>query len=760
MKAMYTCPMHPEIEQEHPGYCPKCGMSLELKTPIAGTDAAENVELEDMSKRFWIGAALALPVVTLAMAHVVPGLDMQSWVNSHVSRWVQFVLSIPVVWWAGWPFFVRGWQSLLTRNLNMFTLIAIGVGAAFAYSTVAMLAPNIFPPLMQHEGMVAIYFEAAAVIVVLVLLGQVLELRARSRTGNAIKALLNLAPPTARLVVETGDQEISLDQIKVGDLLRVVPGDKVPVDGVVVEGHSSVEESMITGEPLPVEKTVGDKVTGGTVNGSGSFVMRAERIGRDTLLGQIVAMVAEAQRSRAPIQGLADKVASVFVPTVLAISAITFIAWMMVGPEPRLAYAIVNAVAVLIIACPCALGLATPISIMVGVGRGAQEGVLVKNAEAFERLEKIDTLVIDKTGTLTEGKPKITEIIPVDRYTEQEVLRLAASLEQVSEHPLAAAIVLGAKAKGVATESIKDFRSVTGGGVIGSVDGREVIIGKPAFLRDEKISGLDLLETSVLQLQDEGKTVIYVAVDGKLAGIIAVADPIKATTADAINELHALGLTIVMLTGDNHRTAEVVAKALNLDALEAEVEPAGKVEHVKKLQSQGRHVAMAGDGINDAPALSEAEVGIAMGTGTDVAMQSAGITLVKGDLLGIAKAIRLSRYTMRNIRQNLVFAFIYNVLGIPLAAGILYPYFGLLLSPIIAGTAMSLSSVSVIGNALRLRGINLGTKLKGGKVMDKEKTSEQKPVYTCPMHPEVQQDHPGNCPKCHMTLELKKVKGV
>ena len=760
MKAMYTCPMHPEIEQEHPGYCPKCGMSLELKTPIAGTDAAENVELEDMSKRFWIGAALALPVVTLAMAHVVPGLDMQSWVNSHVSRWVQFVLSIPVVWWAGWPFFVRGWQSLLTRNLNMFTLIAIGVGAAFAYSTVAMLAPNIFPPLMQHEGMVAIYFEAAAVIVVLVLLGQVLELRARSRTGNAIKALLNLAPPTARLVVETGDQEISLDQIKVGDLLRVVPGDKVPVDGVVVEGHSSVEESMITGEPLPVEKTVGDKVTGGTVNGSGSFVMRAERIGRDTLLGQIVAMVAEAQRSRAPIQGLADKVASVFVPTVLAISAITFIAWMMVGPEPRLAYAIVNAVAVLIIACPCALGLATPISIMVGVGRGAQEGVLVKNAEAFERLEKIDTLVIDKTGTLTEGKPKITEIIPVDRYTEQEVLRLAASLEQVSEHPLAAAIVLGAKAKGVATESIKDFRSVTGGGVIGSVDGREVIIGKPAFLRDEKISGLDLLETSVLQLQDEGKTVIYVAVDGKLAGIIAVADPIKATTADAINELHALGLTIVMLTGDNHRTAEVVAKALNLDALEAEVEPVGKVEHVKKLQSQGRHVAMAGDGINDAPALSEAEVGIAMGTGTDVAMQSAGITLVKGDLLGIAKAIRLSRYTMRNIRQNLVFAFIYNVLGIPLAAGILYPYFGLLLSPIIAGTAMSLSSVSVIGNALRLRGINLGTKLKGGKVMDKEKTSEQKPVYTCPMHPEVQQDHPGNCPKCHMTLELKKVKGV
>ncbi|MBP2641740.1 MAG: heavy metal translocating P-type ATPase [Firmicutes bacterium] len=757
MKVMYTCPMHPEIEQDHPGYCPKCGMTLELQTPIAGIDAAETVELKDMSKRFWIGAALALPVFTLAMAHVVPGLDMQSWVNSDVSRWVQFVLSIPVIWWAGWPFFVRGWQSLLTRNLNMFTLISIGVGAAFAYSTVAMLAPNIFPPLMKHEGMVAIYFEAAAVIVVLVLLGQVLELRARSRTGNAIKALLNLAPPTARLVVEQGDQEISLDKIKVGDLLRVVPGDKVPVDGVVVEGHSSVEESMITGEPLPVEKTAGDKVTGGTVNGSGSFVMRAERIGHDTLLGQIVTMVAEAQRSRAPIQGLADKVASVFVPTVLAISAITFIVWMIFGPEPRLAYAIVNAVAVLIIACPCALGLATPISIMVGVGRGAQEGVLVKNAEAFERLEKIDTLVIDKTGTLTEGKPKITDIIPIDRYTEQDILRLAASLELVSEHPLAAAIVLGAKAKGIATEPLKDFRSVTGGGVIGSVDGREVIIGKPAFLRDEKISGLDLLEKSALQLQDEGKTVIYVAVNGKLAGIIAVADPIKATTADAINELHALGLTIVMLTGDNHRTAAVVAKTLNLDALEAEIEPAGKVEHVKKLQSQDKHVAMAGDGINDAPALSEAEVGIAMGTGTDVAMQSAGITLVKGDLLGIAKAIRLSRYTMRNIRQNLVFAFIYNVLGIPVAAGILYPYFGLLLSPIIAGAAMSLSSVSVIGNALRLRGINLGAKLKGGEVMDKEKTSEQKPIYTCPMHPEVQQDHPGNCPKCHMTLELKKL---
>ena len=533
-----------------------------------------------------------------------------------------------------------------------------------------MLAPGIFPHAMQHGGKVGIYFEAAAVIIVLVLLGQVLELRARSRTGSAIKALLNLAPPTARKVMPGGDQEVPLDQVKVGDQLRVVPGDKVPVDGVVLEGRSNVEESMITGEPLPVEKNVGDKVTGGTVNGTGSFVMRAERVGSDTLLGQIVNMVAEAQRSRAPIQGLADKVASIFVPAVLAVSVLTFVLWMWLGPEPKLAYAIVNAVAVLIIACPCALGLATPMSIMVGVGRGAQVGVLVKNAEALERLEKVTTLVVDKTGTLTEGKPKLMDVLPTDGFDAKEFLRLVASLEQSSEHPLAAAIVQGAKDQGIAIEAAKDFRSVTAGGVIGTVAGRVVMIGKPAFLRNEKITGLEPLEASAAKLQEEGKTAMFVAIDGKPAGIVAVADPIKSTTAEAIGELHALGLSIVMLTGDNRRTAAAVAKTLGIDAVEAEVEPAGKVAHVKKLRARGEHVAMAGDGINDAPALSEAEVGIAMGTGTDVAMQSAGITLVKGDLRGIAKAIRLSRATMWNIRQNLFFAFIYNALGIPVAAGL------------------------------------------------------------------------------------------
>ena len=682
-------------------------MALEPKTVTAGTDDEENAELHDMTRRFWIGAALTLPVFVLAMAHLIPALARQSWVDSHASRWMQFALATPVVWWAGWPFIQRGWRSIVTRHLNMFTLIAIGVGAAFVFSAVAMLMPGIFPHTMQHEGKVAIYFEAAAVIVVLVLLGQVLELRARSRTGSAIKALLNLAPPTARQVAPGGDHEVPLDQVKVGDWLRVVPGDKVPVDGAVVEGHSSVEESMITGEPLPVEKTVGDKVTGGTVNGPGSFVMRAERVGSDTLLGQIVNMVAEAQRSRAPIQGLADKVAGIFVPAVLAVSVLTFVIWMWLGPEPKLAHAIVNAVAVLIIACPCALGLATPMSIMVGVGRGAQEGVLVKNAEALERLEKVTTLVVDKTGTLTEGKPKLMDVLPTGGFDAKEFLRLAASLEQNSEHPLAAAIVQGAKEQGIVFEAVKDFRSVTAGGVVGTVAGRAVMIGKPDFLRNEKITGLEPLEASAVKLQEEGKTAMFVAIDGKPAGILAVADPIKSTTAEAIRELHALGLQLVMLTGDNRRTAAAVAKQLGLDAVEAEIEPAGKVAHVKKLRAEGKHVAMAGDGINDAPALSEAEVGIAMGTGTDVAMQSAGITLVKGDLRGIAKAIRLSRATMRNIRQNLFFAFLYNALGIPVAAGVLYPFFGLLLSPIIAGAAMSLSSVSVISNALRLRKMKL-----------------------------------------------------
>jgi len=706
-KTIYTCPMHPEVQQDHPGDCPKCGMTLVLQTPTAGPDQAEGAELHDMTKRFWIGAAMTLPVFALAMAHVIPALARQSWVDSHASRWIQFALSTPVVWWAGWPFFRRGWRSLVTRQLNMFTLIAIGVGAAFVSSAVAMLTPDLFPPAMQHEGKVAIYFEAAAVIVVLVLLGQVLELRARSRTGSAIKALLNLAPPTARRVTTAGDEEIPLEHVRVGEQLRVVPGDKVPVDGVVVEGHSNVEESMVTGEPLPVEKNVGDKVTGGTVNGPGSFVMRAERIGSDSLLGQIVSMVAEAQRSRAPIQGLADKVAGVFVPVVLAVAALTSVLWMWLGPEPKLAHAIVNAVAVLIIACPCAVGLATPMSIMVGVGRGAQEGVLVRNAEALERLEKVTTLVVDKTGTLTEGKPRLIDVLPIGGFDAQEVVRLAASLEQGSEHPLAAAIVQGAKEQGLVIEAVKDFRSVTAGGVVGTVAARVVMIGKPAFLRNEGVSGLEPLEADAVKLQEEGKTAVYVAVDGKPAGIVTIADAIKSTTPEAIRELHALGLNIVMLTGDNRRTATAVAKTLGLDSVQAEVEPAGKVSHVQKLRAEGKHVAMAGDGINDAPALSEAEVGIAMGTGTDVAMQSAGITLVKGDLRAIAKAIRLSRATMRNIRQNLFFAFVYNALGIPVAAGVLYPFFGLLLSPIIAGAAMSLSSVSVISNALRLRHLRL-----------------------------------------------------
>ena len=706
-KPIYTCPMHQEVQQDHPGTCPKCGMTLELKTVTAGADEGENAELRDMTTRFWIGGALTLPVFVLAMGHLIPALGRQPWMDSDVSRWTQFAFATAVVFWAGWPLLHRGWRSVVTRNLNMFTLITIGVGAAFLLSAVAMLMPGLFPPTMQHMGKVPIYFESAAVIIVLVLLGQVLELRARSRTGSAIKALLNLAPPTARQVATGGDHEVPLDQVKVGDWLRVVPGDKVPVDGVIVEGHSSVEESMVTGEPLPIEKAVGDKVTGGTVNGPGGFVMRAERVGSDTLLGQIVHMVADAQRSRAPIQGIADKVAGFFVPVVLATSVLTFALWMWLGPEPRLSHAIVNAVAVLIIACPCALGLATPMSIMVGVGRGAQEGVLVKNAEALERLEKVTTLVVDKTGTLTEGKPKLIDVLPSGGFDAKEFLRLAASLEQNSEHPLAAAIVRGAKEQGIGLEEVKEFRSVTAGGVLGDISGRAVMIGKPDFLRNEKITGLEPIEASAVKLQEEGKTAMFVAIDGKLAGILAVADPIKSTTTEAVRDLHSLGLKLVMVTGDNRRTAAAVAKQLGLDAVEAEIEPAGKVAYIKKLRAEGKHVAMAGDGINDAPALSEAEVGIAMGTGTDVAMQSAGVTLVKGDLRGIAKAIRLSRATMGNIRENLFFAFLYNALGIPVAAGVLYPFFGLLLSPIIAGAAMSLSSVSVIGNALRLRKLKL-----------------------------------------------------
>ncbi len=701
-KVIYTCPMHPEIEQDEPGDCPICGMALEPKTVTRDTEE-ESGELRDMTRRFRIGAALTLPVFLLAMAHLAPGLRLDSIIPESVSLWLQFILSTPVVLWAGWPFFKRGWRSLKTMNLNMFTLIAIGVGTAYVYSAVAMLFPDLFPHDMKHGGFVGVYFEAAAVIVVLVLLGQVLELRARSRTGNAIRALLNLAPPIARRIEGDSERDVALETVKTGDRLRVRPGEKIPVDGIVVEGRSSVDESMITGEPIPVEKNTGDKVTGGTVNGTGSFVMQALRVGSDTLLAQIVDMVAQAQRSRAPIQGLADKISSYFVPAVIAIAVLTSLLWYFFGPEPRLAYAIVNAVAVLIIACPCALGLATPISVMVGVGRGAQEGVLIRNAEGIEMMEKVNTLVVDKTGTLTEGKPRLVEVITSDGVEEKELLQAAASVEQSSEHPLAAAVMQGAKERGVKPQAITGFDSVTGGGVTGKLDGKEIIAGKLAFLQKRGVKGIATLEQQAAKLQSEGNTVIFVAIDGKAAGVLAVADPIKASTPAAIAELHRLGLKVIMLTGDNARTAEAVAKKLGIDEVEAGVEPKDKHERVKQLRQQGYTVAMAGDGINDAPALAAAHVGIAMGTGTDVAMESAGITLVKGDLRGITRAFALSRAMMRNIRQNLFFAFIYNTAGIPIAAGLLYPFFGLLLSPMIAGAAMSFSSVSVIVNALRLR---------------------------------------------------------
>lgn len=704
-KTIYTCPMHPEVQQDHPGDCPKCGMALEPMNVSLADDEQEHGELQDMTRRLWIGGLLTLPVFVLAMSHLIP--SAASWADSTPSRCIQFLLTTPVVGWVGWPFFRRGWRSLVSGHWNMFTLIALGVGSAYLFSAVALLAPGLFPHSMQHGSKVGIYFEAAAVIIVLVLVGQVLELRARERTGSAIKELLNLAPPTARKVQPGGDTVIPLDQVRVGDELRVVPGDKVPVDGMVVDGRSSVDESMLTGESLPVEKQIGDSVTGGTLNGPGGFVMRAERVGQDTLLGQIVSLVAEAQRSRAPIQGLADRVAGYFVPAVLAISIVTFLAWMWVGPEPKLAHALVNAVAVLIIACPCALGLATPMSIMVGIGRGAQMGVLVKDAEALEHLEHVTTLVIDKTGTLTVGQPQLMEVLPVSGQDPVEFLQCIASLEQASEHPLASAIVNGAKERGISLEPVKDFQSITGGGVRGQVLDHKILIGNLAFLKSEQITGWDELERTAAGLQEEGQTVMFVSCDGKPAGLISVADPIKPTTRQAIEELHSLGLKLVMLTGDHHRTAAAVAKSLSIDTVHADVQPADKARHVQQLKAGGEPVAMAGDGINDAPALSAADVGIAMGTGTDIAMQSAGITLVQGDLRGIAKAIRLSRATMANIRQNLWFAFAYNSLGIPIAAGILYPFFGVLLSPVLAGAAMSLSSVSVIANALRLRRVRI-----------------------------------------------------
>ena len=697
---IYTCPMHPQIERDQPGNCPICGMALELKTIVAG-EPEENAELHDMTHRFWIGVVLSAPVFALAMAHIFP--NAPHW--GDFSRWTQFILSSPVVLWCGWPFFQRGWQSILNRSLNMFTLIALGVGVAYFYSAIVMLLPQLFPPSFAAHGKIGIYFEAAAIITVLVLLGQVLELRARSRTGSAIRALLDLAPKVAHVVHNGHEEDVDLASVAKGDRLRIRPGEKVPVDGRVIDGRTNIDESMITGESMPMQKATGDRVTGGTVNQTGSIVIQAERVGAETVLSQIVSMVAEAQRSRAPIQGLADKVASWFVPAVIAVSVLTFIVWSLLGPEPRFAHAIVNAVAVLIIACPCALGLATPMSIMVGVGRGAQAGVLIKKAESIELMEKVRTLVVDKTGTLTEGRPTVTTVILADEISENELLNLAASVESNSEHPLAVAIVNGAKERGLAIEPVSDFQSTTGKGVSGRVGPRHVLVGRAEFLRSLNIAGIEKIDSTARELQTQGQGVMFVAIDGKLAGAIAVADPIKQSTPSVIDHLHRLGIKITMLTGDNERTAHAVASKLGIDEVEAGVEPKHKHERVKQLRDSKHLVAMAGDGVNDAPALAAADVGIAMGTGTDVAMQSAGITLVKGDLRGIEKAILLSRAMMRNIRQNLFFAFIYNVLGVPIAAGVLYPFFGILLSPMIAGAAMSLSSVSVIANALRLRSV-------------------------------------------------------
>ncbi|HVI82104.1 MAG TPA: copper-translocating P-type ATPase, partial [Chthoniobacterales bacterium] len=667
-----------------------------------------NAELHDMTHRFWIGVVLSAPVFALAMAHIFP--NAPHWVQGDFSRWTQFILSSPVVLWCGWPFFQRGWQSILNRSLNMFTLIALGVGVAYFYSAIVMLLPQLFPPSFAAHGKIGIYFEAAAIITVLVLLGQVLELRARSRTGSAIRALLDLAPKVAHVVHNGHEEDVDLASVAKGDRLRIRPGEKVPVDGRVIDGRTNIDESMITGESMPMQKATGDRVTGGTVNQTGSIIIQAERVGAETVLSQIVSMVAEAQRSRAPIQGLADKVASWFVPAVIAVSVLTFIVWSLLGPEPRFAHAIVNAVAVLIIACPCALGLATPMSIMVGVGRGAQAGVLIKKAESIELMEKVRTLVVDKTGTLTEGRPTVTTVILADEISENELLNLAASVESNSEHPLAVAIVNGAKERGLAIEPVSDFQSTTGKGVSGRVGPRHVLVGRAEFLRSLNIAGIEKIDRTARELQTQGQGVMFVAIDGKLAGAIAVADLIKQSTPSVIDHLHRLGIKITMLTGDNERTARAVASKLGIDEVEAGVEPKHKHERVKQLRDSKHLVAMAGDGVNDAPALAAADVGIAMGTGTDVAMQSAGITLVKGDLRGIEKAILLSRAMMRNIRQNLFFAFIYNVLGVPIAAGVLYPFFGILLSPIIAGAAMSLSSVSVIANALRLRSVRFSAK--------------------------------------------------
>jgi len=753
----YTCPMHPEVRQATPGSCPKCGMALEPVAPVAAAaveytcpmhseivrsepgdcpicgmaleprnaPAEDHAELDDMTRRFWVSTALALPVFLMAMVTDLLPQAMPASISMLTVQWIEFALATPVVLWGGWPIFQRGWASLVNRSLNMFTLIALGVGVAWTYSVAAMLLPDIFPPSMRSMGeTVPVYFEAAAVIMALVLLGQVMELRARSRTGAAIKLLLGLAPKTARIVrsphpnplpegegaIESlreflrnsSEEDIPLEQVQPNDVLRVRPGEKVPVDGVVLEGTSSLDESMVTGESIPVEKTAGARLIGATVNGTGSLLMRTEHVGADTLLAQIVQMVSEAQRSRAPIQRLADVTASYFVPTVVLAALATLTIWGIWGPEPRLAHAVVNAVAVLIIACPCALGLATPMSIMVGTGRGATLGVLIKNAEALETMEKVNTLVVDKTGTLTEGKPKLTSVVPLAGFDADEVLRLGASLDRASEHPLAAAIVNGAQEKNIKLTAVSEFRSITGKGVTGTVEGNAVALGNLKLFEELNIDAGEL-PSRAEALRADGQTVMLLAIDGKAAGLIGVADPVKASTPDAIRALHEEGVQVIMLTGDNRITAQAVAKKLGIDRIEAEVLPEQKASIVKQLQAQGRIVAMAGDGINDAPALAQAQVGIAMGTGTDVAMESAGVTLIKGDLIGIVRAVRLSRATMKNIRQNLFFAFIYNVLGIPIAAGVLYPFFGLLLSPIIAAAAMSFSSVSVIMNALRLR---------------------------------------------------------
>jgi P-type Cu+ transporter len=709
-KTEYVCPMHPEVVQDQPGSCPKCGMALEPRT--VSLEEEENPELTDMIHRFWIGLVLALPVFFLAMSEMIPGLNIERFINGTSLGWAQLVFSTPVVLWAGWPFFQRGWASLVNRSLNMFTLIAIGTGTAYVYSVVATLLPELFPASFRGpSGEVAVYFEAAAIIIVLVLLGQVMELKARSQTSSAIKALLGLAPKTARKVFEDGrEEDIPIDRVQLGDTLRIRPGEKIPVDGVVLEGQSSIDESMITGEPIPVEKLQGNNVTGGTVNGTGSLLMKAERVGSETMLAQIVRMVSEAQRSRAPIQRLADVVSSYFVPAVLFIAILTFIIWAVFGPEPRMTFALVNAVAVLIIACPCALGLATPMSIMVGTGRGATAGVLIKNAEALEILEKVTTLVVDKTGTLTEGKPRLTSLIPLNGWDEKEVLQLGASLERSSEHPLAAAILAGAQEKELELFEVRNFRSVTGKGVLGTVRNKDVALGTRLFLEEDIGVAPDKLQrinAQVDSLREEGQTVMFVAANGELAGLIGVSDPIKPSTPEAVQMLHDNKIRVVMLTGDNRKTAQVVARKLGIDEVIAEVLPENKGQEVKKLQNQGHVVAMAGDGINDAPALAQANVGIAMGTGTDVAMESAGVTLIKGDLRGIARARRLSQLTMQNIRQNMFFAFIYNTLGVPVAAGILYPILGILLSPIIAAATMTFSSVSVITNALRLRTVRL-----------------------------------------------------